>query len=43
LLEELCKIKDSIKAQKIETKKGVPLLLAILVLCVTFALGIISQ
>jgi hypothetical protein len=24
LIEELCKVKDSIKAQKIETKKGVP-------------------
>jgi hypothetical protein len=38
LKEELCKIKDSIKAQKIETKRVCPVL-AILGLCVTFALG----
>jgi hypothetical protein len=38
LIEELCKVKDSIKAQKIETKKGCASLLAILGLC-NFALG----
>jgi hypothetical protein len=40
LKEELCKIKDSIKApEKSKQKKGVPLVLALLVLFVTFALG----
>jgi hypothetical protein len=40
LKEELCKIKDSIKAQKNRNKKRcAPRLLALLVLCVTFALG----